>query len=889
MYSPTVATMISAPDTATTVLSQLELDSPLFQHRREHDRWSERGEQRNVDYTGDEIDTLLVALSVRCRARGHHGGACYLLFPQVERLLRSLLTPADRIAGPRNRALAVPSAAIMRTTMGAVIERLRSMYHAQPAVMRLMTLAAALTPIRDLCAHGVVTLVDPVDSISVRELSDALYLVVLLVETWSSGGCSAVEAVLVQHEAALQAQLTRLLGELQRSPSPALPASPPEAALSSPETTPTASAPSRRVAFTQQQEQRIRAEMDATLSDPCSHRASLVSLCNETTFSHNEEDRNDNGYPKRMLSNFIAECCAALATAWQSSALGESVDQIVALACTCVELATHVDMKDASGVYNQVTGVRDCIQQHLSVTTPASRSVSLTSPLTLAQLQQHTPVHNPQTELLGSLTIQLLAYRVQVNAEKGKAGRGATRLAAVDDVLVLLAPLLLNEAQDQLVVTLAHYGLLVNRAASAQSSQFDISGESELYRMCCRVLACPSVEATLRDRMAQLLRVYLDKDVLGRFSPRWMAGAWSATAHCETVMTLIRQLRFLCWQFDFLNHLLPMANRRLQEAIRITTSAAFNERQGFQRTSVDWQFHMSEVPGADSVPQLERVLLSLLPSRQQFTALQQHLRSSAMTLRSANPMGPDSDTNMEKAKVFYSHNVLLPWSQTLLYVLGTERCSTGETKVPRPLLFEFIRSCCADPAVERCAVNWLQQALVHVDSVEPDCLAALHVLLPGLEWIVRLLLRPAPVGGRRGSPSPDGAGCRVVDLPTMLRDWQSTSAVRGAPDFFVEHLQLLLVDDRGTQLRGRVEHGLLSADHSDDHTINPWILSFFSVLHAYLLCCVLLRDGPVAQVSQAPLLDMCHRAGMTAIDATLLAEQREMMRCLYLRFAARAL
>ena len=162
------------------------------------------------------------------------------------------------------------------------------------------------------------------------------------------------------------------------------------------------------------------------------------------------------------------------------------------------------------------------------------------------------------------------------------------------------------------------------------------------------------------------------------------------------------------------------------------------------------------------------------------------------------------------------------------------------------------------------------------------------MLLPGLEWIVSLLLRPAPVGGRRGSPPPDGAGCQVGDLPTMLRDWQSTSAVRGAPDFFVEHLQLLLVDDRGTQLRGRVEHGLLSADHSDDHTINQWILSFFSVLHAYLLCCVLLRDGPVPQVSQAPVLDMCHRAGMTAIESMLLAEQREMMRCLYLRFAGRA-
>ena len=163
-------------------------------------------------------------------------------------------------------------------------------------------------------------------------------------------------------------------------------------------------------------------------------------------------------------------------------------------------------------------------------------------------------------------------------------------------------------------MTLAHYGLLVNRAASVQSSQFDVSGESELYRMCCRVLACPSVEATLRDRMANVLRLCLDDDVLGRFSARWTAGAWSATTHCEKVMTLIRQLRFLCWQFYFLTDLLPIANRRLQEAIRITTSAAFNERQGFQRTALDWQFHMSKIAGADSVPQLERVLLSFLPA-----------------------------------------------------------------------------------------------------------------------------------------------------------------------------------------------------------------------------------------------------------------------------------
>ena len=355
----------------------------------------------------------------------------------------------------------------------------------------------------------------------------------------------------------------------------------------------------------------------------------------------------------------------------------------------------------------------------------------------------------------------------------------------MDDVLVPLAPLLLNEAQDQLVVTLAHYGLLVNRAASAQLSQFNVSGESELYRTCCRVLACPSVEAILRDQMASLLRLCLGDDVLGRFSARWTTGARSATAHSERVVTLIRQLRFLCWQFDFLSDVLPIANRRLQEAVRITTSAAFTERQGFQRTSLDWQFPMSEIPGADSVPQLERVLLSLLPNRQQFAALQRHTRMSVMTLCSANPMGPDSDTDVEKAKVFYSHNFLLPWSQTLLHVLGAERCSAGQTKVPRPLLFEFIQSCCVDPAVERCAVNWLQQALVHVDSVQPDCLAALHVLLPGLEWIVRLLLRPAPLGGRRSSCPPDRAGGRVVDLPTMLKDWQSRSAVRGAPEWSI--------------------------------------------------------------------------------------------------------
>jgi hypothetical protein len=38
----------------------------------------------------------------------------------------------------------------MRTTMGAVIERLRSMHDGQPAAVRLVALAAALTPLRDL-------------------------------------------------------------------------------------------------------------------------------------------------------------------------------------------------------------------------------------------------------------------------------------------------------------------------------------------------------------------------------------------------------------------------------------------------------------------------------------------------------------------------------------------------------------------------------------------------------------------------------------------------------------------------------------------------------------------------------------------------------------------
>ena len=124
-----------------------------------------------------------------------------------------------------------------------------------------------------------------------------------------------------------------------------------------------------------------------------------------------------------MLANFIAECCAALRTAWQSLASGGSVDTIVALACTCVELATHRDMKDAkdaTGVYDQIAGVRDCVQQHISMTTPASRNASLTRPMTLAQLQRHTPVRNPQTELIGSLAVQLLAYRVQVSAERAR-------------------------------------------------------------------------------------------------------------------------------------------------------------------------------------------------------------------------------------------------------------------------------------------------------------------------------------------------------------------------------------------------------------------------------------------------------------------------------------
>ncbi len=743
--------------------------------------------------------------------------------------------------------------------MGAAIKRLRGVYKNQPAAMQLVALVDRLTRLRDLCAHGTVVLVDPVICASVRELSGALYLAVLLIETWTTDDCSVVEAVLTQHGTALQAQLVRLLDELQQSQSCAQP-TPAVDAAPMPDSTGT-SAIAQRLPFTQQQEQRIRSEMQAALIDPCGRRTLLVSLCYETTFSNNCQDRSDNEYPRRMLADFIAQCCTALRSRLQSAVLGRSVDELVALACMCVELATHWDMKDAAGDYAQVASVRDCIQQHIATIIVDSGNDVLTYPLTIEQLERRNPTHNPQTALVASLSVQLLVYRVQVHAQLGKNRRHATRLAAVDDVLVRLAPPLLSEAQDQLVATVASYRLLNNRAAPAQLSLFDVSGESELYRTCCRVLACPSVEAHLRDQMADALRLCLD-DVLGDWSAQWEAGSSSATTHCEKIVTLIRQLRFLCWQFDFLSNVLPIANQRLEEAIRVTTSASYNQRQGFHGTTVNWQHPTSEMPGADSVSQLERVLLALLPGRQHFTAIQQHLQLSVMTLHSANPTGADSNTDMDMAKTFYGKYFLLSWSQVLMFVLGAKQCA-GETKVPRPLLCDFLASCCADPVVSRCAVNWLQRALVHADFDRPDYMTAMHVLLPGLEWMVRLLLRSAAATGD--------------DLPTMLRAWQASPMVLAAPDFLVDHLQLLLVDAHGMQLRGRVEHGLLSADHTDGQTINRWNLSFFSVLHAYLLCCLLLRDGPVAEVEQAPVLSMCHRAAIAAVDAMLLEQLREMM------------
>jgi hypothetical protein len=81
-------------------------------------------------------------------------------------------------------------------------------------------------------------------------------------------------------------------------------------------------------------------------------------------------------------------------------------------------------------------------------------------------------------------------------------------------------------------------------------------------------------------------------------------------------------------------------------------------------------------------------------------------------------------------RVFYSHNFLLPSSQSLLYGLEAQRCA-GATKVLRAL-FEFIRSCCADPVVGVVRGELAAEALVHADADEPDYTTALHVLPPGL-------------------------------------------------------------------------------------------------------------------------------------------------------------
>ena len=196
--------------------------------------------------------------------------------------------------------------------------------------------------------------------------------------------------------------------------------------------------------------------------------------------------------------------------------------------------------------------------------------------------------------------------------------------------------------------------------------------------------------------------------------------------------------------------------------------------------------------------------------------------------------------------------------------------------MPRPLLLEFIRDCCTDDAVQSCAVDWLQQAVAHADSPEPDYLSALHVLLPGLEWIVRLLVRPTSTSARRESTSSIVVGL-LPDLQTTLREWQHTSVVPGVPDFFVEHMLLLLVDPHGKQLRARVEHGLLSEDHHQGRTINPLLLSFFSVLHAYLLCCLLMRGNPQADVPQATVMDIPLQAVFDAIDAKADEEMRALL------------
>jgi hypothetical protein len=87
---------------------------------------------------------------------------------QIQPAVSNIIAIAAHTGGMHRRAR---HGALADPSLSAVIELLRSTHHHQPVAIRLITLATAPTPVRDLCAHDIVTLVDRANSV---------YLVVLL-------------------------------------------------------------------------------------------------------------------------------------------------------------------------------------------------------------------------------------------------------------------------------------------------------------------------------------------------------------------------------------------------------------------------------------------------------------------------------------------------------------------------------------------------------------------------------------------------------------------------------------------------------------------------------------------------------------------------------------
>ena len=268
----------------------------------------------------------------------------------------------------------------------------------------------------------------------------------------------------------------------------------------------------------------------------------------------------------------------------------------------------------------------------------------------------------------------------------------------------------------------------------------------------------------------------------------------------------------------------------LQQSRHNSQQPSFLQRAKFKAIVVQLDLQSaSELFTVVKDGELVGALVSICPSRAEYNRLTARVQTSS-ALKSnmvpVNPLHPVAVTKQEKVAMAYSWFVEF-WSVNLRRLFGRWVAGQPQFFVDRQLLYRELGSYVQDGAHHQTAQDWMSTALVFADDGDQDWLTALHVMLPAVEWILQVTVQSRRVQVPR-------TRCRSMEmnLTALGRDTEDPFE----KFFFDVHLRLLLTNRHACNLRNTPAHGLLSL--VGNVSIDSDRLSFFAVLHSFLVCVV---------------------------------------------------